>query len=226
MKAAPEVEMSITRRSLSESVYQALLRLILSGDLRGGTELNEVALATRLKVSRTPVHEALRLLAGDGLVEQGANRRTRIRLFSRQDVREIYDMRTLLEGAAVERAAGNLSKEMLAELRQEIDEILDTRAGAKWTAKAIESNRRFHETIAAACGNDRLRHDLARCRRLVQALRDITGTTENLQQALREHLEILDALEAGDRHWARRTMEIHIAKRLEAVLERVAPDKS
>src|SRR5579871_2103509 len=111
----------ISKTSLAESVYQRILETILAGTLPGGTELNEVTLAGELGVSRTPVHEALQRLVADGLVEHLPNRRDRVARFTREDVREIYEMRIILEGTVAERAARRLDPEELASLRSEAD---------------------------------------------------------------------------------------------------------
>src|SRR5579871_4312007 len=100
-----QMKTPISRTSLAESVYQHILEAILSGRLASGTEMSEVALAAELGVSRTPVHEALRRLAADGLVDSLAHRQARVATFTRQDVVDIYEMRGVLETAAAERAA-------------------------------------------------------------------------------------------------------------------------
>lgn len=211
----------IAKISLAESVYQRILEAILSGSLASGMELSEVALAAELGVSRTPVHEALLRLAADGLVEDLVSRQARVACFSREDVVEIYDMRRILEPAAAERAASRLADEQIAELRSAAETLL-TGAGKKdWANRAIEFDLRFHQALAAAADNDRLRGEIAKYRRLVRAFCRATGARENLQQALREHLSILNALAARDGAAASRAMIAHIDARLLCVLERM-----
>src|SRR5262245_14533099 len=90
----------LSRTFLVEAAYEAILENILSGALASGTVVSEVALAQELKVSRTPVHQALAQLAKEGLIEHQAGRQPRIARFGRDDVIEIYDMRLLLETSA------------------------------------------------------------------------------------------------------------------------------
>ena len=78
---------------LSDSVYETLLAAILAGQLLPGSVVSEVALARQLNVSRTPVHDALRQLAKDGLLKQRANHRAVVAQFSREDVFDIFEMR-------------------------------------------------------------------------------------------------------------------------------------
>ena len=211
----------ISRTSLAESVYQHVLEAILAGGLPGGAELNEVALAAELGVSRTPVHEALLRLAADGLVEQQASR-ARVACFDRNDVREIYEMRKVLECAAAERAARRLEEPRRAELREEADALADASEGRTWPARAIDFDIRFHDVLARAAGNERLRAEIVKYRHLVRAFCRMSGNPANLRAALAEHRRILDALEARDPVAARRAMAAHIDARLEAVLAELA----
>jgi GntR family transcriptional regulator, rspAB operon transcriptional repressor len=208
----------ISKTSLAESVYQRILEAILTGMLPGGTELNEVTLAGELGVSRTPVHEALQRLVADGLVEHLPNRRDRVAQFSRDDVREIYEMRIILEGAIAERAARRLDAEELASLQSEADALAAAANGRNWTARVLDFDLRFHNVLATASGNQRLRADITRYRHLVRAFWRMSGRVENLRQAMEEHRRILRALEARDPAAARRAMIAHVEARLQAVL--------
>src|ERR1019366_2237085 len=107
----------IERTRLSDAVYESLLEAIISGKLASGSIVSEVSLAKQLDVSRTPVHDALRQLAKDGLVEQRAGRRAIITTFSKEDVFDIFEMRKLLEGEAARRAATRLDRAIIAHLR-------------------------------------------------------------------------------------------------------------
>jgi DNA-binding GntR family transcriptional regulator len=196
----------ITKTSLAESVYQTLLEAIVGGSLPSGTELSEVALAAELKVSRTPVHEALRRLAGDGFVEIRNNRKARVAHSTRKDLLEMYDVRRLLECAAAECAAGRIDEACLAELRKEADSLAATMQEENWVARAIAFDFRFHEAIAAASGNEHLRDEITRYFLLLRAFRRMISH----QDALPEHLAILSALEARDPAAARQSMAAHL----------------
>jgi len=207
----------ITRTSLADSVYQQILEAILAGELTSGTELSEVALAAELGVSRTPVHEALRRLAADGLVDS-LSHQARVAHFSRQDIVEIYEMRGLLETAAAERAAQHLDREQLAEVRSAIDALNASADSRGWTTRALDFDVRFHNVLAAATNNQRLRAEIAKYRHLVRAFCRMSGNPQNLREAMREHERIVDALEARDPAAARRAMAGHIQARLAGVL--------
>ncbi len=95
---------------LSDAVYETVMKAIVAGQVAPGTVISEVRLAKQLGVSRTPVHDALRQLTKDGLIEQRANHRAEVAQFSREDVRDIFDMRILLESEAARRAAARIDR--------------------------------------------------------------------------------------------------------------------
>lgn len=214
----------LARTSLADAAYEQLLEAILAGRLRGGAELSEVSLAAELQVSRTPIHEALRRLSADGLVQIAASGLARVARFTRRDVTEIYEMRSLLESAAAERAAERLTDEQLTRLQAEADALAD-RTQRGWAGKALDFDCTFHDRLAEACGNDRLRNEIRKYRHLVRAFCRMSGNTENLHAAYDEHLVILSALKARHAQQAYAAMRHHIAARLAAVL-RELPDDS
>lgn len=195
---------------LSDSVYQALLESIIARRLAPGTIVSEVALARQLKVSRTPVHDALRQLAKDGLVQQRANHRAVIATFSREDLRDIFDMRKLLEGEAARLAATRIDRPNLARLRVAADALAKGQKKPDWLERWADFDEDFHATIAQSAGSRRLYQDIVRYRLLHRAFNTLTTTVEVLQQALEEHVHILDALEKRDAKEAARQMVSHI----------------
>jgi len=195
---------------LSDTVYQSLLEAIIAGRLASGTIVSEVALAQQLKVSRTPVHDALRQLAKDGLVKQQANRRAVISTFSREDLRDIFDMRKLLEGEAARLAASRIDRPNLARLRAAADALTKSQKKPDWLERWADFDEDFHATIAQASGSPRLSQDIVRYRLLHRAFNKLTTTVEVLQQALEEHYRILGALEKRDAKEASREMVSHI----------------
>ena len=221
MEEALISSLPIVRTSLAEMVYARILEAIVAGQFAPGSEISEVAVSEKLQVSRTPVHEALRRLAADGLVEQLPTRRLQVAKFSLTDVAEIYEVRKVLEAAAVERAATRMDAEKLTALRREADALAASFEAADWNERALAFDVLLHDSIAAACGNEHLRRDVARYRRLVQAFCRMTGSASNLRDAFDEHLKIVGALEARDGDVARRAMNKHIDARVKMVLGKV-----
>lgn len=195
---------------LSDAVYETLLEAILSGRLQSGTVVSEVKLAQQLDVSRTPVHDALRQLAKDGLVEQRANRRAAIATFSHEDIYDIFEMRKLLEGEAARRAADLIDRQTLANLRAFAELLAADLTRPDWVDRWTDFDEQFHDAIAKASGSRRLWQDIVRYRLLHRGFNKLTTTVEVLQQALAEHGRILDSLEARDPNQARAAMVAHI----------------
>lgn len=215
----------VLKASLVSGVYQYLLEAILSGSLAAGSEVNEVTLAKRLQVSRTPVHEALRRLTSDGLIESLPSGKSRIVRFNRESVEALYEIRKILEGAATELAARHIAPDRLANLRREADQLAASPTDAQWPVRAISFDLHFHDVIAESSGNEFLRKDILRHRRLVQGFCRLTGSAENLRAAFEEHLRILDALEAHDGVAAREAMVAHIDARVKKLLPLISEAK-
>ena len=208
----------IRRRKLVDDVYEGLIEAIVTGKLTSGQDLNELALARAMSVSRTPVHEAVLRLIADGLAEQRPNGRARVVRFTRGHIVSIYEMRKILESAASSLAAQRLDSGVFTQLRAEASALESAPKNGAWMQRAVKWDLKLHADIADASGNAYLRQEILRFRRLVQGFCRVTGTVEILQEAFREHLQILDRLEAKDSAGASLAMVKHIEKRVETVL--------
>jgi DNA-binding GntR family transcriptional regulator len=200
----------VERTRLSDAVYETLLEAIISGTLASGTIVSEVALAKQLEVSRTPVHDALRQLAKDGLVEQRAGRRAVITSLTKEDVYDIFEMRKLLEGEAARRAATRIDRATLAQLRGLGDDLKTNPDKTDYLNRWADFDEEFHEAIAKASGSTRLSQDIGRYRLLHRGFNKLATTIEGLQDALVEHFQILEALEKQDPEAASKAMVEHI----------------
>ena len=220
-----QLKSAISKTYLADSVYTTILENILSGTLPSGSEINEVGLAAQLQVSRTPVHEAISRLLKDGLVLQGPTRRLTVARFSSQEIREIYEMRIILEGAAVERSATRISKEELEDLRRRVMELKKQEGLQDWPDKALDFDLHFHNVLARSAGNERLRKEISRYRLLIRAFCQITGNEGSLEGAFQEHVRILEALESRDPAAACRAMKAHVEARLKTVIGKFYPEK-
>ena len=212
MPAVPAGEALITAgdEPLTEAVYHRLLQRILSGHYSPGAVLSELGVARELGVSRMPVHDALRQLAKDGLVERERNCRARVAGVTPDDVFEIFEMRKFLEGPAAELAARRMDARHLAPLKAAARAMQTGSHRRDWIVRWSEFDDLFHTTIAEASGNRRLALDISRYRLLHMGLNRAATEPSSLQQALHEHVSILEALEAKDGDLARQRMVSHI----------------
>jgi len=200
----------VERARLSDAVYETLLEAIISSKLAAGAIVSEVSLAKQLEVSRTPVHDALRQLAKDGLVEQRAGRRAIITTFSKEDLYDIFEMRKLLEGEAARRAAARMDRATIAQLRNMGEELKTNADQTDYLTRWADFDELFHEAIAQASGSTRLWQDITRYRLLHRGFNKLATNVEDLQEALAEHFQILDALEKRDAESASKSMVEHI----------------
>jgi DNA-binding GntR family transcriptional regulator len=201
---------SLNEESLSETVYHRLLQGILSGQYASGAVLSELGVAREFGVSRMPVHDALRQLAKDGLVQRERNCRARVAGITSDDIFEIFEMRKFLEGPAAELAAGRLDARQLAPLKAAAQALQVKARGKNWTSQWADFDDLFHTTIAHGSGNRRLVQDIGRYRLLHKGFNRAATEPDSLQQAMLEHLGILEALAAKDGKLARKRMVSHI----------------
>jgi DNA-binding GntR family transcriptional regulator len=194
--------------SLAERVYKRLREGIRAGDFRPGHRLREADLATKLKVSRTPVREAIRRLSADGLVEVSSSRGMRIIDLNTQQVRELYSLREVLEGTAARMAAQHASAGEL----ETMEELLLAGERTHEPVKIAIINRSLHKAIHEAAHNRYLSLALTQ---LSDSLGLLPGTTYELpnrpETAHSEHVDILKAIKSRKPIMAEKLMRHHIA---------------
>lgn len=197
----------IKLEKLSRQVADHLHGRIRDGALRSGSVLRETELAAELGVSRTPVREALRLLAADGLVEVRANRSAVVRSLPPDQLRHLFQVREALETLAVELAVPRLGPadfERLEALSRAADDPARRSAARRFDVD-------LHRTIARGSGNPLLAAQIERLHELVELVRDQVGDRYSaLALAQRQHRKILDALRRRDVPGARRAMAEHL----------------
>lgn len=185
-------------QSLTSVLQLEIEKLVLSGSLRSGQRLNEKALAERFNVSRGPVREACRALAKMGLLELVPNRGVLVRQVSQHEAGELYDIRAALFGLAVRLAAAHVTPEQVASLDYLLDEM-DAAAAMRSLEIYYPLNLRFHETLLAFSGNQRLIDDYSRLIKELHLFR-AQGLLHGggLEVSNSEHREIVAALKSAD----------------------------
>jgi DNA-binding GntR family transcriptional regulator len=184
--------------SLASRVGEALSDAIISGEIQPGTLVTVPTLAVRFQVSATPVREAMLDLEQRGFVASVRNKGFRVTEVSEQDLREIIELRQLLEAPTMRALAGRFPMETLPEWRSMADTVVRHAEQAD-LAGFIESDREFHLGLLALHGNGRLVAAVRELRlqtRMVN-LAHMTHSRE-LSVAAHEHHEMLDLLEQGD----------------------------
>lgn len=138
------------RRTAQELVRDTLRTAILNGEIPAGTRLVQADLAEQLQVSTTPVREALRSLAAEGLVKLDAHRGAVVRRLDDTEVLEIFELRCLLEPAVLERAISRISDEQIDETAAIEAELSAETDPARWS----QLNRQFHGVFMTAAQSE------------------------------------------------------------------------
>lgn len=200
----------VESRTLAEQAFHVIEHAILSGELKPGTELAEVDLSEKYGVSRGPIREALRQLSAVGLVQLTPRRPAVVRVFSKKEFLDGYQLRESLEALAVRLAVPQLEAADIDFLSKCTDEM-DKATKSDDVAKYFELNNSFHRRFIDKCGNTQLSDfynqvtkPMERYRRWTLQLRG------DLRSSLVEHTRVVDAVRAGDAELAAKLMSDHI----------------
>lgn len=195
----------------SSSIADALESLILTGQFADGERLDEVQLADRFQVSRTPLREAIQKLAATGLVEQRPHRGAFVRQPGPVELLEMFEYMAELEASCARLAAPRITDDAIAALN-----AINARSHAAVEARDADAyyaeNETFHATIYRQSGNTLLEADCLRLqRRLSPFRRRQLRLRGRLGQSMGEHEAIVAALAKGDAAGAAETMRNHVA---------------
>jgi DNA-binding GntR family transcriptional regulator len=181
-----------------DHAYERIWRKLIAGEWRPGDRLSDLDLAAVLRVSRTPVRQALHRLAQDELVRFDPRRGFSVRAFTAQDVHEMYDVRAALEALALSLAAPRLQP---ADLSSQLDRLGEIRAAvdSDLVLPFLQHDFHFHNLLIRGSGNGRLVRMLATLRGQVSIfqIRD-TGFPQRMEAALDGHERVLRALLARE----------------------------
>jgi DNA-binding GntR family transcriptional regulator len=217
------VEIFRPTKTSHEFVRESLRNAILVGEFAPGTRLVQADIAKRLEVSTTPVREALRDLASEGLVRLDAYRGALITPLDRADLDEIFESLQALEPLAIRRAVANIGPDDLAKAESIVEEIDHHPDGPQF----VRLDRQFHGVFAAAAQAPRLRS-------MVESLRDSAGlyiaasfrrSAASADIANEDHLRLVAAVRAGDIEAAVEVEREHLYKAHERWLETLGLDE-
>lgn len=203
---------------LSHAMVTELKQLIYTGEYKPGERINEAALALRMGTSRGPIREAIKVLAGLGLVVAVPNRGVFVRQLSLREMIEIYELRALVFGYAAERACEHFT----AQNRKQFDKLLsamDAACEADDGTRYYELNLQFHALILAIANNQRAQQaydDYVKELHLVR--RKYFNAPGNMRRSNLEHRAIFEAIAGGNPARARSTAERHVLAGRERLL--------
>ena len=216
----------LVRPSLHIELLDRLRALIVDGTLLPGTKIPERELCERYGVSRTPMREALKVLAVDGLVWLEPNRGAWVSKITLEDLEEVFPVMGALEALSGELACARISDEEITAIRTTHNEMI-AHYKARDLAQYFQSNQAIHEAILSAARNSELttmyRSLAARVRR-ARYLANMTD--ERWAKAVEEHEQILDALAKRQGDALGQILRQHLASKFETVRQWLENDES
>jgi DNA-binding GntR family transcriptional regulator len=212
---------AIPRAALHEQVAQRLRQMLLEGRIAPGAKLNERELSELLKVSRTPLREAIKMLAAEGLVELLPNRGAVAVSLGEQDVHNTFEVMAALEAQSGELAAQRITAQELAEIQAMHFEMM-----AAYTRRDLPAyyniNMRVHNAINAAAKNPVLTQVYNQVNARLQALRFRSNQDgDKWKRAVKDHEKMIEALAARDGAAMRDVLLAHLRSKRDVVLEQL-----
>lgn len=209
------VAQTLTSRALYEEVAELLRQRIFSRELESGSWIDELRIAEELGISRTPLREALKVLAAEGLVTMKVRRGAYVTEVSEQDLRDVYHLLSLLESDAagvVAATASDLEIAELSALHEQLEAAVDTEA-------FFDVNERFHMRLLALANNRWRDQMVADLRKVLKLNRhNSLLKTGRIAESLAEHRAIMQALQARDAPNTTARMREHFANGLNAAV--------
>ena len=209
-------------------VYENLRRRIIEGELRPGLPINEADFARDLAVSKTPIREALRQLERDGFVENIPGRGSMISQIRPQDIREVFEIREIIESGAAKRAARMRDNEELRKKREEARKLLENEPASETYVHEWGSWEDVHLCIVKALGNQTLMELYSGLVDRIKRIRTHYGkrfTQRRLHEILSEHMAILDAIVDGDADGAEQRVQQHLRNAGAFLIGLAAPER-
>ncbi len=210
-------ETAIPRRSLHDELVERLRRLIVEGELEPGEKISEKALCATYDVSRTPLREALKVLAREGLVVLTPHRGAHVSMLTVADLEQAFPVIGALEALAGELACERATDEEITKILF-LNKKMTTAYRNRDRRKYFRLNQQIHEALAAAARNPTLNHMRATLDGRVSRARYYANiSTARWDQAMKEHDAILAALKARDGERLGRILKDHLAHKLETL---------
>jgi DNA-binding GntR family transcriptional regulator len=220
MKSAPKTAPPPQSSRLRQSLRSTLLHRIIAGGLEAGKSVNESQLATQLKVSRTPLREALLQLEQEGFIRSDERRGFSVERLSARDVREIYPMIWTLEGLAVQSSAvcAHLPVPALARINSEF-------AKARNPQRALDLDTQWHEQLTSQSQNRRLRETISALRLGIRRYETVyMDDTRLLPESVAQHNAIIHDLKKHDIEAAMKGLETNWRFAMEVLIRKMGEE--
>lgn len=204
---------------LRDVVFNTLREAILKGELQPGERLMELQLASQLGVSRTPIREAIRMLEQEGLAVTMPRKGAEVAKMTLKDMEDVLEVREALDDLAVRIASEKISAEQLKRLKKARDRFAES-TKTNDVKQIAEADVAFHDVIYDTTDNQKLVTMLNNLREQIYRYRvEYLKNPNNYDMLIREHENIVNALEAHDKVASQESMHIHVYNQAQAVKE-------
>ncbi len=212
----------ISRRSLHDEIVSILRDMIIEGAFKPGSKVPERELCLRFGVSRTPMREALKVLAAEGLIDLLPNRGAAISRIKPEEIEELFPIMGALEALAGELACKAISNIAIASIRKMHDAMVGHYERGEWVPYT-KLNRQIHEAIFTASGNAALAALYQSLLVRIHSVRFVARRSpERWREAVEDHIAIMAALEARDGTSLARLLKEHLKHKADVVQEAMA----
>ena len=212
---------AIQKKTLHEEIANNLREMIMSGELREGDKIKENELCELMDISKTPLREALRVLSAEGLIRLIPNRGSYVTTPTLEEIKEMFDVMSVLEGVCARTAAekmSNIDYEKLKKIHLQLEENFRLKDQKQY----IHYNNEYHSFVQELAGNKTLNQIVNGLRQKILLYRfKSLNLSGRFEQSIQEHRDLLEAFRKRDVEKAESLMKSHMKKQSEA-LEKLA----
>ncbi|CAN5326840.1 GntR family transcriptional regulator [soil metagenome] len=214
----------ISRRSLHGELVDLLHGMLIRGELRPGEKISEQALCVRFGVSRTPLREALKVLASEGAIILAPNRGARVAQITPEEVDQLFPILGALESLAGELACARITDQQIADIRR-LHEVMLRHYERGEAPEYLKINRAIHEAIFAAAGNTELEQLYQTMLMRTHSVRFVAKKSPaRWKEAVDDHIHIMAALTARDGLLLAAILKDHLLHKAAMVHESLTED--
>ena len=211
----------IEKKPLHEEIANNLRELIMSGELQEGDKIKEDELCSSMGISKTPLREALRVLSVEGLIKLVPNRGSFVSTPTFEEIREMFDVMSVLEGICARAAAEKMSAKDLATL-EKLHNRLENNFKRRAQREYIRINNQFHSFVQELAGNRTLNQIVNGLRQKILLYRyQSLNLPERFEQSIQEHRDLIEAFRKKDSKKTETLMRRHLKTQCDA-LEKLA----
>ena len=209
------------RKSLRKEVYDSLKKSILHGKLKGGQRLIEEQLAHQIGISRTPVREAFHKLERDELVTRLPKGGFAVREFTKEDVEEIFGIRSALESYAAYLATLHISPEKISNLEKKIEETEKALKSGD-DDKVVQLHTEFHDLLYKSCRSKKLIEMINNFRDYFYRYRSaLLHTERGIHDSIEGHRHMLEGMKKKNPRLVERLVRNHLARGKEIIIKEI-----